>query len=84
VFCYIMTVQNVVYVLCINLYTLKIYKVLFRTPYIMWVLAILTEGFCDSPKSPLADAGIFSRLGHDRFFPNPFQFIIHQLPYILG
>jgi hypothetical protein len=32
-----MTVQNVVYVLCINLYTLQSFEALFETPY-MFVL----------------------------------------------
>jgi hypothetical protein len=35
VFCYIMTVQNVEYVVCINLYTLSKLKSSFETPYIM-------------------------------------------------
>jgi hypothetical protein len=32
------------------------------------------------PQSLQTNAGIVTRLGHDRFLPNPFQFIIHLSP----
>jgi hypothetical protein len=40
--------------------------------------AILTASFRGFPQFLHTNTGIISRLGHDRFPQNPFQFIIHQ------
>jgi hypothetical protein len=37
----------------------------------------LTGGFRGFPQSLRPNSGIVSRLGHDRFLPNPFQFTYH-------
>lgn len=42
---------------------------------------IVTEAFPILPQSLQANAGILFRTGHDRDFPNLFQFVIQQSPY---
>jgi hypothetical protein len=39
---------------------------------------MVIEDFRGFPRSLKANVGIILRLNHDHFFPNPFQFIIHQ------
>jgi hypothetical protein len=47
--------------------------------------AILNEGFCGFPQPLQANAAIYPQLGHDRFLPNPFQFISYRpMLYTLG
>jgi hypothetical protein len=40
------------------------------------------EVYHEFPQSLQANSGIILRLGHDRFLPNPFTFIIHKYPAI--
>jgi hypothetical protein len=50
----------------------------FKSQYGDW----LTDVFRGFPQFLLANAGIVpSKLGYDRFLPNPFQFIIHLPPF---
>jgi len=42
-------------------------------------LAILFEGVSDRPQSLKANIGLLLLLSNDRFLPNPFQFIFHEL-----
>jgi hypothetical protein len=41
--------------------------------------AILAEDFRDFPQSLQENSGMVPRLGHDRFLPNPFRYIIIHL-----
>jgi hypothetical protein len=41
---------------------------------------ISTELFRGFPQSPSKMMGQYLKLGHDRFLPHPFQFIIHISP----
>jgi hypothetical protein len=46
-----------------------------------WTAAVLIENFCGTTYSPQAIYGAGSRICHDDFLPNPFQFTIHLSPY---
>jgi hypothetical protein len=43
------------------------------------ISAILTGGFRGFPRALQGNTGILFRLGHNRFHPNPFQFISNRL-----